>query len=394
LRISGNPTTHHGNSGKRGGIIYLNLDGMNIFRNKKVLVTGDTGFKGSWLAAWLIELGAEVFGYSLPPESKDSNYVKIGLENKITHIDGDVRDLQKLKNYFDEVKPDISFHLAAQPIVIESYHNPVFTFETNILGTVNFLEAVRHTTTTNSAVIVTSDKCYQNNDWVWKYRENDPLGGNDPYSASKGCAELITNSYYKSFFANPDSCNIASVRAGNVIGGGDWGKFRIVPDFFRAINNNEKLLIRNPLSTRPWQYVLEPLSGYLSLASKLFTCGKKYTGAWNFGPAGTGNRTVAELITKIADVLGLGGYIVENNISKFTEANLLNLDISKASLLLGWDPVLSFDEIVKFTVDGYKADVSENDIYSDRIRQIKDYSLLAKKISGQQSQLKNNITKL
>jgi len=246
----------------------------NVYKNKKVLITGDTGFKGSWLTIWLKELGADVYGYALPPLRDEDNFVKCNLNEKIHHINGDIRDKEHLFKFFDEVKPDIAFHLAAQPLVLESYKNPHYTFETNLMGTVNFFEAVRGTQSVKVAVNITSDKCYQNNEWIWGYRENDAMGGKDPYSASKGASELITQSYLNSFFVKEGTANIASARAGNVIGGGDWADYRIVPDFFKAIEKNDVLKLRYPEATRPWQHVLEPLSGYLNLAMKLFLEGK------------------------------------------------------------------------------------------------------------------------
>ncbi len=348
-----------------------------IFNGKKILITGDTGFKGSWLAMWLKELGANVYGFALPPKTEDDNFVKAGLKDKIHHLDGDVRDLDKLKTYFSDVQPDIAFHFAAQPLVLESYEDPVYTFQTNVIGTINFLEVVRLTGSLKAAIVVTSDKCYKNNEWLWGYRENDPMGGDDPYSASKGCAELVTNSYIKSFLTKQGTCTVASVRAGNVIGAGDWAENRIVPDFFRAIIKNEKLVLRNPYSTRPWQHVLEPLSGYLYLAVKLYTGEKNFSGGWNFGPSGGTNRTVVELIDEIIKTFNKGEYISDSTPYKPHEAKMLNLDISKANWFLKWKPVLSFEETVKFTIDGYAADLYGDDIYEERKSQIELYSGLA-----------------
>ncbi|MHB1688307.1 MAG: CDP-glucose 4,6-dehydratase [Ignavibacteriaceae bacterium] len=350
----------------------------NIYKNKKVLITGDTGFKGSWLAIWLTELGADVYGYSLPPQREEDNFVKCNLSNIIHHEDRDIRDLNKLKNYFDEVKPEFAFHLAAQPIVLESYNNPHYTFETNIMGTVNFFEAVRQTKSVKAALNITSDKCYQNNEWVWGYRENDPMGGKDPYSASKGASELISSAYLHSFFAKDSHCAIASARAGNVIGGGDWAEYRIIPDFFRAITKQEKLIIRNPHATRPWQHVLEPLSGYLLLASKLYLEGNKYSGGWNFGPLDQANHKVAELIDAVIKYYGKGEVVFDESSEKLHEANMLKLDISKAQWNLNWKPVLTFEELVKFTVDGYKDEFLNQNVYENRIKQILDYVNLAK----------------
>ena len=347
----------------------------NIYRGKKVLITGHTGFKGSWLAMWLKELGAEIFGYALPPFSNLDNFVTTNLESVINHQEGDVRDGNHLKNYFHEIKPDFAFHLAAQPLVLLSYQDPVNTFETNLMGVVNFFEAVRDTPSVKVAINVTSDKCYDNKEWLWGYRENEAMGGKDPYSASKGCSELITNSYLESFFKEEGTCNIASARAGNVIGGGDWAADRIIPDYFRAYQKGEKLIIRNPHATRPWQHVLEPLSGYLALGMALYNDGKKYSGGWNFGPEGSVNYSVKELIDEILTKDAKGGYIIPELTEKPHEANLLKLEISKAICQLNWKPVLSFSETVSFTLKGYQEDLSDySNVYSSRVQQIFDYT--------------------
>jgi CDP-glucose 4,6-dehydratase len=348
----------------------------NLYKNKKVLITGDTGFKGSWLAIWLKELGADVFGYALPPQKKEDNFVKCNLMEKIHHFDSDIRDVSNLLSYFEEVKPEFVFHLAAQPIVLESYKNPHYTFETNVMGAVNFFEAVRKTPSVKVAVNITSDKCYQNNEWVWGYRESDPIGGNDPYSASKGCSELITNSYIHSYFNNNSNCVVASVRAGNVIGGGDWAEHRIIPDFFRALRKGEPLIIRNPKATRPWQHVLEPLSGYLNLAAKLRRDGYDYSGNWNFGPLDQSNYSVSALVNEIIKYLGKGQAIFDEVNEMPHEANILKLDISKAVQKLKWEPVLNFKETVKFTVNGY-TDEETGNTYDQRKNQIQDYIELA-----------------
>jgi CDP-glucose 4,6-dehydratase len=364
---------HHGKFGN-------DMNFENSYKGKKVLITGDTGFKGSWLAIWLVNLGAEVYGYALAPLSELDNYCTTGLEKYIEHINGDIRDEKKLLDYFRKVNPDIAFHLAAQPLVLLSYKNPVETFSTNLMGVVNFFEAVRNTPSVKVAINVTSDKCYDNNEWIWGYRENDAMGGKDPYSASKGCAELITHSYQHSFFNTGDTCLIASARAGNVIGGGDWAIDRIIPDYYRAYKKNEKLIVRNPYSTRPWQHVLEPLSGYLNLGSKLLSVGREFCGAWNFGPEDTTNYSVKDLIDKILSIDLHGGYLTPpDDISKSHEANLLKLDISKAVNLLHWRPVLTFDETVEFTVKGYQDDIENNDLMNKRISQINLYTDKASK---------------
>lgn len=348
---------------------------QNIYQGKKVLITGHTGFKGSWMAIWLKELGAEVYGYALAPQSEMDNFVICNLESQINHYEGDIRDGKKIKDYFQQVRPDFAFHLAAQPLVLLSYQDPVGTFDTNLMGTVNFWEAVRATSSVRAAVNVTTDKCYDNKEWVWGYRENDPMGGKDPYSASKGCSELITNSYLESFFKLEGTCNIASARAGNVIGGGDWAADRIIPDYFRAVQKNEKLEIRNPYATRPWQHVLEPLSGYLNLGAELWRKGKIFSGGWNFGPEDTSNYSVKELIDEMLILDSNVGYRIPEETVKMHEATLLKLDISKAVNFLRWKPVLSFKETVDFTLQGYIADMQEiHDIYKSRLEQIQAYT--------------------
>lgn len=350
----------------------------NCYQGKRVLLTGHTGFKGSWLAIWLKELGAEVYGYALPPYSEADNFVTCELAKEINHFEGDVRDTIKLKHYFGQVQPDIAFHLAAQPLVLLSYASPAETFEINLMGTVNFFEAVRKTPSVKAAVNITSDKCYDNKEWVWGYRENDAMGGKDPYSASKGCAELITSSYIDSYFNQENACSIASARAGNVIGGGDWAADRIVPDYFRAVDSGVKIVLRNPNATRPWQHVLEPLSGYLTLGAMLFLQGKKFMGGWNFGPKDNNNYSVKELIAKIHCLENSVNYTSSENSAKLHEANFLKLDISKSVNLLKWKPVLSFEETVKFTVEGYQAEKNGQNVLANRIQQIQMYCNIAK----------------
>lgn len=351
------------------------LDLFNtVYQGKKVLLTGHTGFKGSWMSIWLKELGAEVYGFSLEPYTSKDNFVTTNLASEIHHKIGDVRDKEALVNYFQEVKPDMAFHLAAQPLVIDSYNDPHYNFETNLMGTVNFFEAVRNCPSVKVAVNVTTDKCYQNNEWVWGYRENDPMGGDDPYSASKGCSELITNSYIKSFFNKENSAHVASGRAGNVIGGGDWAANRIIPDLMRGLENKETSTIRNPNSVRPWQFVLEPVFGYLKLAEKLYTNGKAYAGGWNFGPAAFENYSVGDVVNEVKK------YIPDIKIDspplsdKLHEAGLLKLDITKAVNQLGWKPKLNFEETIRFTIDGYLDEINgAENLYSKRVEQIKEY---------------------
>ncbi len=345
----------------------------NFYKGKKVLLTGDSGFKGSWLAICLKELGAEVFGYSLPPKSKKDNFVVTDLSSKIEHRDGDVRDFPGFLKYADNIQPDIAFHLAAQPLVLESYTDPRYTFETNVMGTVNFLEITRLVKSIKAAVNVTSDKCYHNNEWLWGYRENDPMGGKDPYSASKGASEIVTASYKASFFSDINNAAIASARAGNVIGGGDWAEFRIVPDFFRALETKKQLSLRYPEATRPWQHVLEPLGGYLLLGAKLLERGQSFSGGWNFGPRDVNNYSVQKLVEALISAAGKGSFIVPEDAERKHEASLLKLDISKANHLLGWSPVLDFKQTIQFVVDGYLGETSGEDVYGLRVKQIKEY---------------------
>ncbi len=352
-----------------------NLDLFSqVYKNKKVLITGHTGFKGSWMAIWLKELGADVYGYSLEPYTVKDNFVTTELSKKINHTIGDIRDLEKLLTYFNSVKPDIAFHLAAQPLVIESYNNPHYNFETNLMGTVNFFEAVRNCASVKVAINVTTDKCYQNNEWLWGYRENDAMGGDDPYSASKGCSELITNSYIKSFFSKGNTANVASGRAGNVIGGGDWADNRILPDMMRAYQNQEVSNIRNPNSVRPWQFVLEPLFGYMKLGEKLWTNGKTFSGGWNFGPAAFENHSVGDVVNEVKKIIPTIKIDSPIKTEKLHEAGLLKLDITKAVNLLDWKPKLNFEETIQFTINGYLDELDpQNNIYDCRVKQIKAY---------------------
>jgi CDP-glucose 4,6-dehydratase len=324
-----------------------------IYTNKKILVTGDTGFKGSWLCIWLKELRADVYGYALPPLSDQDNFVTTNLASQIQHTDGDIRDNKKFTEYVQQIKPEIIFHLAAQPLVIESYNNPHYNFETNLMGTVNFFEAVRNCPSVKAAINVTTDKCYQNVEQTIGYTEEDRMGGDDPYSASKGCSELITHSYLKSFFSKEGTANIASARAGNVIGGGDWAENRILPDMIHAFRNKEVSVIRNPQSVRPWQFVLEPLFGYLKLGEKLLTQGKYFSGGWNFGPYPEETHTVNDVVAEVKKIIPGIKTEISSSKEKLHEANLLQLDITKAINKLDWKPKLNFEETIQFTIDGY-----------------------------------------
>ena len=348
----------------------------NTFEGKTVLVTGHTGFKGSWLCIWLRELGANVVGYALEPYTDNDNYIVAKLGSKIRSNIGDIRDYDELKTIFDECQPEIVFHMAAQSLVRLSYMQPKLTYDTNVGGTVNLFECCRLTDSVRVIVNVTSDKCYENKDWVWAYRENDPLGGYDPYSSSKGCSEIITSAYRNSFFNLSEyeghNKSLSSVRAGNVIGGGDWREDRLVPDCIRALTNNEPIGIRSPKSVRPWQHVLEPLGGYLLLASKMYEDGKKYSGAWNFGPEHKSIITVEELVRTVIRCWGSGEYkdLSEGLSREPHEATSLMLNISKAINLLNWRPVLTVNEAIEYTVNWCKA--SDVD-YDFCVSQISDY---------------------
>ncbi len=325
------------------------------FAGRIVLVTGNTGFKGSWLTLWLLELGATVIGFSIDEGHEHGLFSKAGLKHRLIHVAGDVRDQAQVQSVFTQHCPEYVFHLAAQPLVRESYENPLETFRTNVQGTVNLLEAVRHSPTVKSAVFITSDKCYKNKEWLWGYRESDELGGFDPYSASKGCAELAIDSYLNSFFRHPGKPGIASVRAGNVIGGGDWGAERLVPDCIRALQRRETIKVRNPLHTRPWQHVLVPLSGYLLLAARLSE-NKKLSGSWNFGPDMASVISVRELVEKVIAEWREGSWISgvgQQQDSPKHETGFLSLDYSKAYFTLGWKPLLSVDEAIRMAVEWY-----------------------------------------
>ena len=345
-----------------------------IFNGKNVLVTGHTGFKGSWLCIWLKELGANVIGYALEPYTDDDNFVTSGLKSKVSSQIGDIRDYGYLKKVFDDCRPELVFHLAAQPLVRLSYKQPKLTYDTNVGGTVNLLECCRLSGSVRVVINVTSDKCYENKEWTWGYRENDTLGGHDPYSSSKGCSEIITAAYRSSFCSGTgDGAQmISTARAGNVIGGGDWREDRIIPDCIRALKKNEAIGIRSPESVRPWQHVLDPLSGYLQLASKMYLDGSRYVGAWNFGPEHNSITTVRQLVEKLLKYWGSGEYrdLSQGHRQEVHETGILLLNISKAAHLLKWRPVLSLDEALKFTADWYKEPGAGYDFC---VNQINDY---------------------
>jgi CDP-glucose 4,6-dehydratase len=328
------------------------------YRSKRVLITGHTGFKGSWLALWLVQLGAEVIGYSLPPPTSPNHFDHLHLD--IVSIEGDIRDKERLEKTVREHRPEIVFHLAAQSLVRQSYREPVDTFTSNSLGTINVLEACRSAESTRAMIIVTSDKCYENREWVWGYRESDPVGGYDPYSASKGCAEIIVACWRNSYFNLQDygsrhQALLSTVRAGNVIGGGDWAPDRIIPDLMRAASNRETVLMRNPNAVRPWQHVLEPLSGYLLLGQKLLEGRLEFSGPWNFGPSDRSTITVRQLAESAQTVWPRVRYKIQDTLHSPHESRYLRLDSAKAQSELKWKPLWDLDKTVSRTVGWYKS---------------------------------------
>jgi len=347
------------------------------FLNKKVLVTGHTGFKGSWLCLLLNKLGADVYGYALDPPTNPSLFVEAGIDNIMTSFIGDVRDLDYLQEVFSKVQPEIIIHMAAQPLVRDSYKIPVETYATNVMGTVHLFEACRNTPSVKAVVNVTTDKCYENQEWHWGYRENEPMGGYDPYSNSKGCSELVTSAFRNSYFNPKDYQNhgvaIATARAGNVIGGGDWAGDRLIPDFVRAISKGEEVKIRSPYAIRPWQHVLEPLNGYLTLAAKLFTEGAGYAQAWNFGPHDDDARNVEWITKTICELWGENASFEIDTNPKPHEANYLKLDCSKAKAELGWLPKWNIETTLKSIVDWNKAWLKGENIREVTINQIEQY---------------------
>jgi len=354
----------------------------DVYKGKRVLVTGHTGFKGSWLCTWLLDLGAEVAGYSLDIPTTPSNFEVSNLISRITHFDGDVRDRENLNRVFESFQPEIVFHLAAQAIVRRSYEEPVFTFETNALGTMNVLECIRRQRSVQAAVIITSDKCYQNIGWLWGYRENDRLGGEEPYSASKACAEIISSAFMHSYFQNGKPA-IATTRAGNAIGGGDWAPDRIVPDCVRAWSMNRPVKIRNSNATRPWQHVLEPLSGYLWLGANLWKAEASLQNeSFNFGPLATIVRSVADLVNEMTKYWKGAGWETENEIClEKPEPTSLKLNCDKALQQLNWRAVLSFEKTVRFTCEWYRVHYKENpgSMFEFTMGQIHDYASIAAK---------------
>lgn len=347
------------------------------FKNKKVFITGHTGFKGAWLTLWLHHLGAKVIGYSLESPTEPALFEILNLADKIEHIEADVRNYDELKKAITNHEPHYIFHMAAQSLVRPSYEYPITTYATNVMGTVHLLEAIKGVESVKVVVNVTSDKCYENKEWVHSYRESDPMGGYDPYSSSKGCAELITTAFRNSFYNTSQygklhHVSLATARAGNVIGGGDWALDRLIPDCIKALITDKKIILRNPKAIRPWQYVLECLSGYLQLASYMDQNGKGYNDGWNFGPQDDYLITVEEIAKEIIHHWGEGEIEIKPDI-QYHEAGLLKLDISKARFFLNWRPIYTCREAAKRTALWYQQYYQKKDILAYSINEIEDY---------------------
>jgi len=362
----------------RTGAVENLVTSPSFWRDRRVLVTGHTGFKGGWLALWLKELGAEVSGYALPPSTTPSLFELARVGSGIESTIGDIRDAPALTEAVRRARPEIAFHLAAQPLVRAGYADPAATYATNVMGTVNLLEAVRHIGGVRALVVVTSDKCYENREWVWGYRESEPLGGHDPYSSSKACAELVTQSWRQSFFAPERYAEhglaLASARAGNVIGGGDWGADRLIPDILRAIAAGRPVAIRNPRAVRPWQHVLEPLAGYLLLAQRLMEDGPAHAEAWNFGPAEADARPVQWIVERLTRAWGEGASWQPDPAPQPHEANCLKLDCAKANARLGWQPQWALERALESIVAWHRAHERGEDMQAFCLRQIDEYA--------------------
>ncbi len=350
---------------------------MTFWKDKRVFITGHTGFKGGWLSLWLNDLGAVVTGFSLPAPTQPSLYDAARIGDVTESLMGDVRDLQKLTEALGKSGAEIVIHLAAQSLVRTSYSEPVETFASNVMGTVNLLEAVRRCPAVRAVLVVTSDKCYENREWPWGYRETDAMGGYDPYSCSKGCAELVVSAYRNSYFtstaAREREVSVASARAGNVIGGGDWAKDRLIPDLVRAVTQGTQLEIRNPGAIRPWQHVLEPLSGYLELVRRMWGTGQRYAEAWNFGPSDSTGRCVSYIVRKMLASWGMPPEFVTGVADGPHETRSLRVDTSKSNALLGWYCVLDTDQMIEWVGEWYQAYLAGEDIRAYSLEQIHRY---------------------
>lgn len=356
---------------------------MDFWRGKRVLLTGHTGFKGSWLSLWLQSMGARVVGYALAPPTNPSLFEVANVEAGMTSIIGDIRDLDHLRKVFAEHRPEIVIHMAAQPLVRYSYNEPVETYSTNVMGTINLLEAVRTIDSVRAVVNVTSDKCYENREWMWGYRENEAMGGFDPYSSSKGCAELVAAAYRNSYF-HPENYKqhgvaLASARAGNVIGGGDWADDRLIPDIMRAIVQGNPVNIRNPHAIRPWQHVLEPLSGYLLLAQRLYEEGAAYAEGWNFGPNDEDAKPVQWIVEQMTQAWGEGASWILDDGEHPHEAHYLKLDCSKAKARLSWHPRWHLQDALDAIIEWHRAHQEGKDMHEPTLRQINAYNGSIKK---------------
>jgi CDP-glucose 4,6-dehydratase len=365
---------------RHGAVEGLVMIDRSFWNNKRVFLTGHTGFKGSWLTLWLKQLGAEITGYALAPDTSPNLFTRAHIDDGIESIIADIRDRERLLGAIRVAAPDIVIHMAAQPLVRASYVSPVETYETNVLGTVHVLDAVRQVPGIKAVVIVTTDKCYENREWEWGYRENEPMGGYDPYSSSKGCAELVTAAYRNSFFNTSAYVDhgvaVASARAGNVIGGGDWATDRLIPDIMRAIASGETVNIRSPHAIRPWQHVLEPLSGYLTLAECLYMEGPRFAEAWNFGPDDSDAQPVQAIVERLTAQWGDGAAWKLDRAVHPHEATYLKLDCSKAHARLGWRPRWNLDRTLDSIVAWYKAAAREDDVREVTLAQINDYLTL------------------
>jgi len=344
----------------------------DFWSGKRVLLTGHTGFKGSWLSLWLQSMGSSLSGIALDPPTTPALFAVARVAEGMEHRIADIRDFAAVKAQIDEFQPEIIIHMAAQPLVRYSYQEPIETYATNVMGTVHVLEAARHAGSVKAVINVTTDKCYENHEWVWGYRENEPMGGHDPYSSSKGCSELVTSAYRRSFF-DQAGIALASVRAGNVIGGGDWSIDRLIPDVLGAFEKKTPVVIRSPNAIRPWQHVLEPLSGYLMLAQALYEEDKEFSSGWNFGPNDEDSKSVQWIVEQMARKWGDGATWIQDNDDHPHEANYLKLDISKAKNQLGWKPVWNLDQALEKIINWHKAWISHRDMRSLCEQQIASY---------------------
>jgi len=354
----------------------MEIEKVNTFfwKHKRVFITGHTGFKGSWVSLWLQNMGAIVKGYSLEPNTQPNLFTVANVDENMESEIGDIRDLNHISKSMSDFNPDVLIHMAAQPLVRLSYQEPVDTYTTNVIGTVNVLEAARKCENLKAIVSVTTDKCYENQEWDWGYRENEPMGGHDPYSSSKGCAELVTSAYRRSFFNSENSASLASARAGNVIGGGDWSDDRLIPDILRAFEKSEPVIIRNPLSTRPWQHVLEPISGYLVLAESLYRHGDDFAEGWNFGPKDEGCKPVDWILDKMVANWGSSASWELDKNSNPHEAGFLKLDCSKAASRLKWQPKWELQETLEMIINWQQRYLKGADMKKECLKEIKKHT--------------------